>query len=317
MRLLVTRPMTEAATALIAASFDAEFRDSNTSLTEAEIAGALRDYDAILPTLGDRFTAAALAGGGLRTRILANFGAGYDHIDVAAARAAGIAVTNTPDVVTEATADLAMMLVLMVARRASEGERLLRAGQWTGWHPTQLLGVNVSGKVLGVIGMGRIGRAIARRAHHGFGMEVVFHNRSTVSSLDVPARQMASLGEVLEAADFAVIAVPGGAATRGLIGASELARLGPDGILINIARGDVVDEDALIAALREGRIRGAGLDVYAREPLVPEALRALENVTLLPHLGTATEEARTNMALRALDNLLAFFAGRPAPDRVA
>ena len=317
MRLLVTRPMTEGAATVIAAGFDADIRDSNTPLSEVEIAQALRDYDAILPTLGDRFTAQALAGGGLRTRIIANFGAGYDHIDVAAARAAGVVVTNTPDVVTEATADLAMMLVLMAARRASEGERLLRAGQWTGWHPTQLLGTNVGGKVLGVIGMGRLGRAIARRAHHGFGMPVVFHNRSTVSSLDVPARQMPSLEETLEAADFAVIAVPGGAATRGLIGARELARLGPGSILINIARGDVVDEDALIAALREGRIRGAGLDVYAREPVVPEALRALDNVTLLPHLGTATEEARTNMALRALDNLRAFFDGRPPPDRVA
>ena len=317
MRLLVTRPMTETAVTMIAAGFDADFRDSNTPLTEAEIARALRDYDAILPTLGDRFTAQALAGEGLRTRIIANFGAGYDHIDVAAARAAGVVVTNTPDVVTEATADLAMMLVLMAARRASEGERLLRAGQWTGWHPTQLLGTNVGGKVLGVIGMGRIGRAIARRAHHGFGMPVVFHNRSIVSSLDVPARQMPSLEETLEAADFAVIAVPGGAATRGLIGARELARLGRDSILVNIARGDVVDEDALIAALRERRIRGAGLDVYAREPVVPEALRALDNVTLLPHLGTATEEARTNMALRALDNLRAFFDGQPPPDLVA
>ena len=309
--------MTETAVTMIAAGFDADFRDSNTPLTEAEIARALRDYDAILPTLGDRFTAQALAGEGLRTRIIANFGAGYDHIDVAAARAAGVVVTNTPDVVTEATADLAMMLVLMAARRASEGERLLRAGQWTGWHPTQLLGTNVGGKVLGVIGMGRIGRAIARRAHHGFGMPVVFHNRSIVSSLDVPARQMPSLEETLEAADFAVIAVPGGAATRGLIGARELARLGRDSILVNIARGDVVDEDALIAALRERRIRGAGLDVYAREPVVPEALRALDNVTLLPHLGTATEEARTNMALRALDNLRAFFDGQPPPDLVA
>lgn len=317
MKLLVTRPMTEAATTVIAAGFDAHFRDSNTPLTEAEIAGALRDYDAILPTLGDRLTAAALGGGGLRTRIIANFGAGYDHIDLAAARAAGVVVTNTPDVVTESTADLAMMLVLMAARRASEGERLLRAGQWSGWNPTQLLGTHVGGKVLGVIGMGRIGRAIARRAHHGFGMSVVFYNRSTVSSLEVPARQMPSLWETLEAADFAVIAVPGGAATRGLIGAAELARLGSGSILVNIARGDVVDEDALIAALREGRIRGAGLDVYAREPVVPEALRALENVTLLPHLGTATEEARTNMALRALDNLRAYFDGRPPPDRVA
>lgn len=317
MKLLVTRPMTLSATKVIAAGFDTDFRDTNTPLTEAEAGAALRAYDAVLPTLGDRFSAAAFAGGGLRTGIVANFGAGYDHIDVTAAAAAGVAVTNTPDVVTEATADIAMMLVLMAARRASEGERLLRAGLWTGWHPTQLLGSHVSGRVLGVIGMGRIGRAIARRAHGGFGMRVVFHNRSAVSSLDVPAQQLPSLEAVLEAADIVVIAVPGGAGTRGMIGAAELARLGPEGYLVNIARGDVVDEDALIAALRAGTISGAGLDVYAREPLVPEALRVLDNVTLLPHLGTATEEARTNMALRALDNLLAFRDGRPLPDRVA
>lgn len=317
MKLLVTRPMTAAATKAIGARFEADFRDTNTPLTEAGAAAALRAYDAVLPTLGDRFSAAAFAGPGLRTRIVANFGAGYDHIDVKAAAAAGVAVSNTPEVVTEATADIAMMLVLMAARRASEGERLLRAGGWTGWNPTQLLGTHVGGKVLGVIGMGRIGRAIARRAHHGFGMRVVFHNRSAVSSLDVPAQQLPSLEAVLEAADIVVIAVPGGAGTRGMIGAAELARLGPEGYLVNIARGDVVDEEALIAALRAGTIRGAGLDVYAREPQVPEALRTLENVTLLPHLGTAAEEVRTAMALRALDNLLAFFDGRPAPDRVA
>lgn len=316
MRLLVTRPMTAAATKAIGARFDATFRDTNTPLTEAEVSAALRDFDAVLPTLGDRFTAGAFAGAP-RARIVANFGAGVDHIDLAAARAAGLAVTNTPDVVTESTADIAMMLVLMAARRASEGERLLRAGQWAGWTPTQLLGTHVGGKVLGIIGMGRIGHAIARRAHRGFGMRVVFHNRSVVSSLDVPAQQLASLEAVLDEADIVVVAVPGGAGTRGMIGAAELARLGPRGYLVNIARGDVVDEAALIAALRDGTIRGAGLDVYAREPEVPEALRELENVTLLPHLGTAAEEVRTAMALRALDNLLAFFDGRPAPDRVA
>ncbi len=316
LKLLVTRPMTAAATKAIAASFDATFRDTNTPLTEAEAAAALRDHDAVLPTLGDRFSAGAFSGRP-RARIVANFGAGYDHIDVNAAREAGLVVTNTPDVVTESTADIAMMLVLMAARRASEGERLLRAGRWSGWNPTQLLGTHVSGKVLGIVGMGRIGRAIARRAHHGFGMRVVFHNRSAVSSLDVPAQQLASLEAVLAAADIVVIAVPGGAGTRAMIGAAELAQLGPQGYLVNIARGDVVDEDALILALREGRIRGAGLDVYAREPDVPEALRVLENVTLLPHLGTAAEEVRTAMALRALDNLLAHFDGRPPPDRVA
>lgn len=317
MKLLVTRPMTQTATTMIGGRFDTVFRDTNTRLTPAEAAAALREYDAILPTLGDPFGAEAFAGDGLRTRIIANFGAGFDHVDVEAARAAGIAVTNTPDVVTESTADLAMMLVLMAARRASEGERLLRAGKWEGWHPTQLLGTHVSGKVLGIIGMGRIGRAVAHRAHHGFGMRIVFHNRSAVSSLDVPARQLNGVGPVMTEADFVVLAVPGGAQTRHLVDRAQLERLGPEGYLVNISRGDVVDEDALIAALQDCRIKGAGLDVYANEPDVPAALRVLDNVTLLPHLGTAADEVRTAMALRALDNLADFAQGLRPRDQIA
>lgn len=315
MRLLVTRPMTDRATRAIAAEFDATFRD-NTPLTEAGAAAAMRDYDAVMPTLGDAFSAGAFAGP-LRCRLLANFGAGFNHIDIEAARAAGIAVTNTPDVVTDATADIAVTLMLMTLRRASEGERMLRAGQWTGWNPTQLLGSEMSGRTLGIVGMGRIGRAIARRCHLGFGMRVVFFNRSPVADAGVPARQIADLDAMLDAADVAVIAVPGGAATRGLIGAAQLRALGPAGVLVNIARGDVVDEDALIRALAHGGIAGAGLDVYAREPHVPQALLDAPNATLLPHLGTATDDTRTRMGLRALENLRAFAAGRALPDRVA
>ena len=317
MKLLVTRRMTDAAERALKARFDATILDRAEGLGTDEAARALADYDAIMPTLGDRFTADAFAGGGPRCRLLANFGAGYNHIDVAAAAAAGVAVTNTPDAVTEATADIALTLILMTARRAGEGERVLRRGEWTGWQPTQFLGRHVSGKTVGIVGMGRIGKAIARRCHFGFGMEVIFHNRSLVSALDVPARQVGGLAELLAEADFAVIAVPGGAGTRHLIGTPELERLGPQSYLVNIARGDVVDEAALVDALRHGRIAGAGLDVYEFEPQVAPALCAMENVTLLPHLGTAAEEGRTAMALRALDNLLAFFDDRPAPDRVA
>lgn len=316
MRLLVTRRMTERAEAAISAEFDADFRDETTPLTEAEALEALRDYDAVLPTLGDPFNASVLGAGGLQARMLANFGAGYNHIDVEAARAAGIVVSNTPEVVTESTADIALALILMVARRAGEGERLVRAGGWTGWHPTQMLGRHVSGATVGIVGMGRIGQAIARRCHHGFGMRVVFHNRSVVSGLEFPATQL-PLPEVLAQADFVVLAVPGGGASRHLIGAPELAAMQRDAFLINIARGDVVDEAALIAALQEGRIAGAGLDVYEREPQVPAALVPLENVVLLPHLGTAAEEVRTAMALRALDNLLAWRAGREPGDLVS
>lgn len=316
MKLLVTRPMTVRATAAIAGRFEAEFRDSG-PLSEAEAAEALREHDAILPTLGDAFSAAAFAGGGLRCRMLANFGAGFDHIDIAAAREAGISVSNTPDVVTEATADIALMLILMAMRRASEGEIMLRAGLWQGWKPTQMLGAQVSGARVGIVGMGRIGRAIARRCQAGFGMEVLFFNRSTVTDLDFPARQVGSLDDLLSGCDVAVIAVPGGAATRQMIGAAELKALGPRGYLVNIARGDVIDEDALIAALTRRGIAGAGLDVYAREPLVPEALLAAPNVTLMPHLGTATDDTRTAMALRALDNLIDHAEGRRPRDQVS
>ena len=315
MKLLVTLRMTPAAEHALAARFEAEFLDREDGFSEAEAARAMAEYDAVMPTLGDRFSAGAF-GGDLRCRLLANFGAGFNHIDIAAAANAGIAVTNTPDAVTEATADIALTLILMTARRAGEGERVLRRGEWTGWQPTQLLGRHVSGATVGIIGMGRIGKAIARRCHFGFGMDVLFHNRSTVSSLDFPARQVAGLDELLTQSDFAVVAVPGGAGTRHLIGAAELDRLGPRSFLINIARGDIVQEAALIDALARGRIAGAGLDVYEHEPRVAPELMAMENVTLLPHLGTAAEEVRTAMAMRAMNNLLAFDEGRPLPDRV-
>lgn len=315
MKLLVTRPMTARATDAIKARFQADFRD-NTPLTEAEAGQALRDYDAIMPTLGDAFNAGAFSGGDLRCKVLGNFGAGFNHIDINAAREAGVTVTNTPDVVTDATADIALTLILMTMRRASEGERILRAGQWAGWNPTQLLGGHVAGSTVGIIGMGRIGKAIARRCHYGFDMRVVFHNRSTVSDLDFPAQQMPDLIATMRESDIVVVAVPGGAGTRHLIGAEELAALGPTSYLVNIARGDVVQEAALIEALTAGSIAGAGLDVYEREPMVPQALLNAPNATLLPHLGTATDEVRTEMGLRALDNLIAFAEGRQPRDQV-
>lgn len=317
MKLLVTRPMTPKAEAAISARFDTRFRDSNAPLTLDEAAAALTDYDLIMPTLGDAFQAPAFRAAPLRTRLLANFGVGFNHIDIDAAKAAGVAVTNTPGVVTDATADLAVTLLLMTARRAGEGERLARSGQWQGWNPTQMLGTHVTGKTAGIVGMGRIGRAIARRLHYGFGMQILFYNRSVLPPLEEPSAQVPALDDLMEQSDFVILAVPGGAETRHLIDADALAALGPDGILINIARGDVIDEDALIAALSEGGIRAAGLDVYAHEPLIPPELRAMENVVLLPHLGTAAEEVRTAMALRALANLTAFADGAPLPDPVA
>lgn len=315
--LLITRRLPDAVLDAARARFDVTLRDDTQPLSRAEIEAALAGYDLVLPTLGDRFDAAAFAAVPQpRTRLLANFGVGYNHIDVAAAKAAGVAVTNTPGAVTDATADIALTLMLMTARRAAEGERLVRSGQWRGWHPTQMLGLHLSGKTLGLVGMGRIGKAIARRAHHGFGMEIVFFNRSPVADPGMPARQLPVLAEVMAAADIVAVAVPGSPATRHLIDAAALAAMKPGAHLVNIARGDVVDEAALIAALREGRIAGAGLDVYEHEPEVPAALRALENATLLPHLGTAALEVRTAMGMMAVENLTAFAEGRPLPNAV-
>jgi gluconate 2-dehydrogenase len=314
-RLLITRSMPETVVARARTRFDVTWRNAPLPMPAGALRTALTDYDAVMPTLGDLFRAEVFADVPQpRARILANFGVGYNHIDVAAARAAGVAVTNTPGAVTDATADIALTLILMTARRAGEGERLLRAGGWTGWHPTQLLGLHVTGKRVGIIGMGRIGKAIARRCHLGFGMEVVFHNRSAVADPGVPARQV-PLDQVLQA-DVVVVAVPGGAETRHLIGAAEFARMRPQALFINIARGDVVDESALVAALDQGLIAGAGLDVYEFEPRVSEGLMARENVALLPHLGTAALEVREAMGMMAVENLFAHLDGRPLPNAV-
>jgi len=296
-----------------AAAFDMHMREIDAPMTLAECQSALQEYDVIIPTLGDAFSAAAFAAGP-KTRLLANFGVGYNHIDVAAARAAGVAVTNTPGAVTEATADIALALILMSARRAGAGERMLRAGDWRGWAPTQMLGLHVSGKTVAIVGMGRIGQAIARRCHFGFGCRIVYANRSA-KQVDFPAEQMA-LHEALAACDIAVIATPGGSETHHLIDGAALANLPSHAHLVNISRGDVIDETALITALQNGQFAGAGLDVYEHEPHVPEALMALENVTLLPHLGTAALEVREAMGRMALGNALALMQGKPLPNPV-
>ena len=314
-KLLITRPLPEAVITAAKGRYDTTVRENTAPLSPQEVRAALREYDAILLTLGDLFRADVFADVPQpRAKILANFGVGYNHIDATAARAAGTAVTNTPGAVTDATADVAMTLLLMTARRAGEGERLVRAGQWAGWHPTQMLGTHVTGARVGIIGMGRIGKAIARRCHFGFGMSVLFHNRSAVDDPGCPARQV-SMAQAM-AADFVVVAVPGSPATHHLINAETLGCMRPDGILINVSRGDVVDEAALIAALRAGQIAGAGLDVYEFEPKVPAALQAMENVTLLPHLGTAVPEVRQAMGLMAVANLIAHLDGKPLPNAV-
>lgn len=297
--------------------FDVTIREQTQPMTDAEMRAALAIYDGIMPSLGDQFSAKIFNEFGRpRCRILANFGVGFNHIDVQAATTHGVTVTNTPGAVTDATADIAMTLMLMSARRAGEGERLVRAGQWEGWHPTQMLGLHISGKTVGIVGMGRIGQAIAQRCHFGFGMKVLYFNRSE-KKVPFPAQQVDDLMTLAAECDVLVAATPGGAETRRLINGDVFDSMKPTAHFINISRGDVVDEDALIAALKSGAIAGAGLDVYEHEPDVPDALRALENVVLLPHLGTAAEEVRSDMGMLVLDNLVAYFNGEVPPNKLS
>ncbi|MBG6120818.1 MULTISPECIES: 2-hydroxyacid dehydrogenase [unclassified Sphingobium] len=316
-RILVTRKWPERVEALIAQRYDATFNDSDVALTSAQLAAAMRDFDAICPTITDRLDASILGVAGRRVQIIANYGAGVDHIDLAAARAAGIVATNTPGVLTDATADIAITLMLMTTRRAGEGERELRAGQWTGWRPTHLLGTSLRGKTLGLVGFGRIAQAMAERARFGFGMDIVYFSRRPGPQEDeqrLGARFVPSLVDLVAQSDVVSLHIPGGAETRNIIDAAIFAHMAPHAILINTARGDVVDEGALIDALEAGRIGGAGLDVFAGEPHVSQRLRDAPNTVLLPHLGSATRETREAMGMRALANLDDWREGRTPRD---
>jgi len=316
---VVTRRLPEAVHHALTREFDARLNPDDRPLTADGLREALGSADALLTTVTDKVTADVLAAEPRRAGLVANFGVGFNNIDIEAAKARGIAVSNTPDVLTDATADLAVTLLLMVARRAGEGERHVRGGQWTGWRPTHMLGTHVTGKTLGLVGMGRIARAVAQRAHHGFGMKVVYHDPfppppDVAHALGIEQRQ--TLDDVLREADFVSLHCPATPETRHLINRDRLSVMRPEAFLINTARGDVVDEAALVEVLRAKRIAGAGLDVYEREPQVTQALTTMDNVVLLPHLGSATTETRVAMGLRAFENLQLFFSGKPLRDRV-
>jgi lactate dehydrogenase-like 2-hydroxyacid dehydrogenase len=316
---VVTRRLPGEVEEELSRDFEVRLNRDDRPLGAAGLQDALRTADALLCTVTDRLTAEVLAAEPLRARLLANFGVGFNHIDTEAAKARGLAVSNTPDVLTEATADIAMTLLLMVSRRTGEGERHVRCGAWTGWRPTHMLGSQVSGKVIGLVGMGRIARAVAKRAHAGFGMRIIFHDPyppspSEAAALGAEPRE--SLEQVLEEADFVSLHCPATPETRHLMNRERLARMRRSAYLINTARGDVVDEGALVEALGDGTIAGAGLDVYEREPQIAPALLTMENVVLLPHLGSATTETRVAMGMRALENLRLFFNGAPLRDRV-
>ena len=319
-RVLVTRAWPKAVEAKMAEAFDLTLNRDDRPLGPADLRSAMAEYDAVLPTVTDRLPALVFDLPKARTKILANYGVGFAHIDTEAAKSHGIAVTNTPDVLSECTADIAMTLMLMVARRAGEGEREVREGRWTGWRPTHLIGTKVSGATLGIIGFGRIGQAMAQRAHHGFGMNILVQNRSAVAP-EVLARynaiQVPTVEDLLPQCDFVSLHCPGGASNRHLIDARRLDLMKPDAYLINTARGEVVDEYALAQALWFGTIGGAGLDVFEREPAIPNELLGAENLVMLPHLGSATRETREAMGFRVFENLQDFFEGREPRDKVA
>lgn len=316
MRILVTRRWPTGVERALQQRFDVVLNDGDTPLSQTDLARAMDAFDVLAPTVSDRIDADVIAGGD-RCRLIANYGVGFDHIDLEATRTKGIAVTNTPGVLTDATADLAMTLILMTARRASEGERELRSGRWSGWRPTHLIGSALRGKVLGIVGFGRIGQATAACAHRGFGMKIAYFARAPkdgAAALD--ADFCPALPDLLAKSDFVSLHVAGGTETTDLIDTAALSTMRPRSYLINTARGGVVDHDALARALESGHLAGAGLDVYPEEPQVPEALLSLKNVVLLPHIGSATAQAREAMGMRALANIEAFAKGEPLPDIV-
>jgi lactate dehydrogenase-like 2-hydroxyacid dehydrogenase len=318
-KVIVTRRWPAPVEARLSELFDVTLNADDQPLGVAELQAALRSADALCPTVSDRISAEVLDIDGIRARVIGNYGVGFNHIDLKTAATRGLVVTNTPEVLTDCTADTAMTLMLMVARRAGEGERHVRHNEWTGWRPTHMMGTKVTGKTLGLIGFGRIARAMAHKAHFGFGMRIIFNDPYPPSAEIVNAlgaTACASVEDVLRDADFVALHCPGGEATRHLMNAARLALMKPTAFLINTARGDVVDQPALVDALTSGRIAGAGLDVYDGEPKVPDALKSLDNVVLLPHLGSATLETRVAMGMRVIDNLEAFFAGKPPRDRV-
>ena len=319
-RVVVTRRWPEEVEAQLAEHFDVQLNPDDRPLDRDSLKEAFASADAVFSTVTDRIDAEVLATDPIRARLIGNFGVGFNNIDVTSAKARGLVVTNTPEVLTDATADLAMTLLLSVARRGGEGERHLRSGSWSGWRPTHMMGTQVTGKTLGLIGFGRIGQAVARRARWGFEMRVLFFDPSPPGSdvlRDLGAEQSQSIEAVLEASDFVSLHCPATPENRHLINAERLRLMKPEAFLINTARGDVVDEAALNDALQETVIAGAGLDVFEEEPRVTPGLLDRENVVLLPHLGSATRETRVAMGLKVLENARAFFGGAEPPNRVA
>ena len=315
---IVTRKLPDAIETRMMELFDTRLNADDKPMTQAQLIEAAKAADVLVPTVTDRIDARVLSQAGPKLRLIASFGTGVDHIDLDTARQRGVVVTNTPGVLTEDTADMTMALILAVARRIGEGERLVRAAKWTGWAPTAMLGARIWGKRLGVVGMGRIGQAVARRAR-GFGMAVHYHNRRRLhADIEKPleATYWESLDQMLARMDIVSINCPHTPATYHLLSARRLKLLRPSAILVNTARGEVVDENALTRMLRAGELAGAGLDVFEHEPAINPKLVELDKVVLLPHMGSATLEGRIEMGEKVIINIKTFVDGHRPPDRV-
>jgi glyoxylate reductase len=315
---VVTRKLPEIIETRMMELFDTRLNRDDKPLSQAELIEACKIADVLVPTVTDRIDKGVIAQAGQRLRLIASFGTGVDHIDLASARERGMTVTNTPGVLTEDTADMTMALVLAVSRRLAEGERLIRSGNWTGWGPTTMLGHRIFGKRLGIIGMGRIGQAVARRAK-GFGLSVHYHNRRRVHvdiEQELEATYWESLDQMLAHMDIVSINCPHTPATFHLLSARRLKLLKPHAIVVNTARGEVIDENALTRMLVAREIAGAGLDVFEHEPAVNPKLLALDNVVLLPHMGSATIDGRIDMGEKVIINIKTFVDGHKPPDRV-
>jgi glyoxylate reductase len=315
---VVTRKLPEVIETRMMELFDTRLNDSDTPLTKAGLVEALKTAEILVPTVTDRIDSSVLAHANPELRLIANYGTGVDHIDVEAAYARGITVTNTPGVLTEDTADMSMALILAVSRRLVEGERLARSGEWSGWSPTSMLGHRITGKRLGILGMGRIGSAVARRAR-GFGLAIHYHNRRRVPEAlenELEATYWESLDQMLARMDIISVNCPHTPATFHLLSARRLALLRPAAIIVNTSRGEVIDEAALTRMLRNKQLAGAGLDVFEHEPAINPRLRELDNVVLLPHMGSATIEGRVDMGEKVVINIKTFVDGHRPPDRV-
>jgi glyoxylate reductase len=315
---VVTRKLPEVIETRMMELFDTRLNDSDTPLTKAGLVDALKTAEILVPTVTDRIDSGVLAHANPELRLIANYGTGVDHIDVEAAYARGITVTNTPGVLTEDTADMTMALILAVSRRLVEGERLARSGEWPGWSPTSMLGHRITGKRLGILGMGRIGSAVARRAR-GFGLAIHYHNRRRVPEAletELEATYWESLDQMLARMDIISVNCPHTPATFHLLSARRLALLRPAAIIVNTSRGEVIDEAALTRMLRNKQLAGAGLDVFEHEPAINPRLRELDNVVLLPHMGSATIEGRVDMGEKVVINIKTFVDGHRPPDRV-